>query len=454
MIATMNRNNIPIPRTRDHGEEEVVLRTEKLQSQGISCSKTSASILETRSNDHDSVSSDTGSLDSSNKNSKQSAKSTHYKKGKTTKKKNKFWKKPRDKPKRPLSSYNIFFKHTRSRIISGLSDDEGTTPEEVTKAAIEAIVANSTQPRVPRSNRKTHGQIGFGDLAREIANRWKLLDAETRAIYDHYASLDMKRYRKEIAQWKTKMENQAIAESERSNRDDRFNDMESNQNESIAWTRVQPRSLETSFDSSASEETNYSSSTEASLQRNMNKGFPSHFAIPSQYTSNDMVDGPSPFCSTETKTNRNHCIDPVAENEAKMKNLQLMEDIINHRKEILIREKQLCAMKASFERQYSTYVHGPSSFPTGPSIERMQQLHFQRMIKGDHLPLRRRTSINNGRKGDYLPGRCTTTNMPEIVDNAYEITSDSIHTITSKITDGDMDIDPLPLTDVFPPDFY
>ena len=72
MIATMNRNNIPIPRTRDHGEEEVLLRTEKLQSQGhpdLSCSKASASIRETRSNDHDSVSSDTGSLDSSNKSS-------------------------------------------------------------------------------------------------------------------------------------------------------------------------------------------------------------------------------------------------------------------------------------------------------------------------------------------------------------------------------------------------
>lgn len=441
MIATMNsRNNISIPRTRDHGEEELVLRTDKLQPQNhadISCNKGSASIREIGSNNNDSVSSDTGSLDSS-KNSKQSMKSSHYKKSKTTKKKNKFWKKPRDKPKRPLSSYNIFFKHTRSRIISGLSDDEGTTPEEVTKAAIEAIVANSTQPRVPRSNRKTHGQIGFGDLAREIANRWKLLDTETRAIYDHYASLDMKRYRSEIAQWKTKMENQAIAESERSNRGDRLGENQANQNESIEWTRVQPRSLETSFDSSASEETNYSSSTEASLQRNsMNSTrFPSHFAIPSHYSSNYAVDALPPFCPTEMTTSPNH--------EANMKKLQLMEDIINHRKEILVREKHLCAMKASFEQQYSTFAQGASSFPTGPSIERMQQLHLHRMIKGDHLPMRRRMSVNNSRKGDYLP----------IVDNACEITSDSIHTITSKITDGGMDIDPVPLTDVFPPDFY
>lgn len=465
----MKRNNCFTPRSEGHDDDEGIFRTDH------GCGEGKASHLQPGSTEHESVSSDSESLDSS-KTSKQSSKISHNKKNKATKKTSKFWKKPRDKPKRPLSSYNIFFKHTRSRIING--DDEEATPEEVTRAAVEAIVANSTQPRVPRSNRKTHGQIGFGDLAREIASRWKVLDTETRAIYDHYASLDMQRYRSEIAAWKAKMERQAIANAERARVLDgnaHLDERQSNQNESIEWTRVQPRSLETSFDSSASEETEYSIdqnfSTEASSQMKINRPFPSSFVIPShqEYCDSNKMANPLPsFCpssrqadNTETRRNCDDRIDTIAENEAKMKNLQLMEDIIHQRKDILMREKQLCVMKASLEKEYSSFVRDTPSFPTGPSLQRMQQLHFQRMIKEDSLAMRRRISINNSRKGDYLSGRYIPSNsnhsVSEIVDNACEITSDSIHTINSKISEGCMDIDPVPLTDVFTisaPDFY
>lgn len=79
-------------------------------------------------------------------------------------KKNK--KKPKDRPKRPLSAYNIFFKEERARIL-----------EEV------------VQSRVP------NGKIGFQNLAKMIGKRWQELDPESMQSYKEKAEVDMVRYR-------------------------------------------------------------------------------------------------------------------------------------------------------------------------------------------------------------------------------------------------------------------
>lgn len=84
------------------------------------------------------------------------------------------------KPKRPLSAYNLFFQAKRGEILK------------------------STPTRPEGKPRRSHGKIGFAELARKIAGEWKAIDEETRIKYDKLATEDKKRYMKEMDEWKAK----------------------------------------------------------------------------------------------------------------------------------------------------------------------------------------------------------------------------------------------------------
>ncbi|OEU08155.1 hypothetical protein FRACYDRAFT_145422, partial [Fragilariopsis cylindrus CCMP1102] len=75
--------------------------------------------------------------------------------------------KPKDRPKRPLSAYNIFFKEERNRILN--NNDSNKTDD-----------IDST--------------ISFESLAKIIGQRWQELDAISMAIYKSKANIDMNRY--------------------------------------------------------------------------------------------------------------------------------------------------------------------------------------------------------------------------------------------------------------------
>jgi hypothetical protein len=78
-------------------------------------------------------------------------------------------KKPKDRPKRPLSAYNVFFKEERARIL-----------EEVEQS--------------PMPN----GKIGFQNLAKMIGKRWHELDPDSMKSYKKKAETDMVRYKQEM----------------------------------------------------------------------------------------------------------------------------------------------------------------------------------------------------------------------------------------------------------------
>jgi hypothetical protein len=123
-------------------------------------------------------------------------------------------KKPKNKPKRPLSAYNIFFKDERHKILEGIPDKkdqdadddddeskvkteddekpEGEDGEGDEKDGDGKKAAGKKRKRVP------HGKIGFESLAKIVGQRWKELPPDELEIYKKRAEEDMKRYRKEM----------------------------------------------------------------------------------------------------------------------------------------------------------------------------------------------------------------------------------------------------------------
>lgn len=123
-------------------------------------------------------------------------------------KKKRSWKKPKDKPMRPLSAYNMFFQNQRERIVAGKTDDP--TPEEIQQSVVKMLASKTRGPK-RRQDRISHGQISFGDLARAIAAKWRAIDPNLKAVYNHYAAQEKVRYKKEVVIWKEKKEREHAA---------------------------------------------------------------------------------------------------------------------------------------------------------------------------------------------------------------------------------------------------
>lgn len=93
-------------------------------------------------------------------------------------------KKPKDKPKRPLSAYNIFFKEERSRILEEIPKNDSKDDQEEESGR--------------KRKKRPHGKIGFESLAKVIGKRWKELPPEKAEYYKKKASEDMLRYKREM----------------------------------------------------------------------------------------------------------------------------------------------------------------------------------------------------------------------------------------------------------------
>ena len=111
----------------------------------------------------------------------------------------KFWKKPSDMPKRPMSSYNIFYRMERERLV------EGERPRLYSMEDVNQFVAQQkikdSSPKPKRKHRRTHGKISFTDLARVIASNWKNMDDDSKVPFRERAVIEKKAYTAEIAAW-------------------------------------------------------------------------------------------------------------------------------------------------------------------------------------------------------------------------------------------------------------
>jgi hypothetical protein len=113
------------------------------------------------------------------------------------------WKKPKDMPKRPLSAYNLFFRDERERLLN----PDGKVAADGAAGAAAAAARGKKQ-------KKTSG-IGFANLAKTIAAKWKTLEDDVKAPYEKIATGEKKRYDEAVAAWRVKQaEKKKLAKKE------------------------------------------------------------------------------------------------------------------------------------------------------------------------------------------------------------------------------------------------
>eukprot|EP00538_Stauroneis_constricta_P011160 CAMPEP_0119560084 /NCGR_PEP_ID=MMETSP1352-20130426/13942_1 /TAXON_ID=265584 /ORGANISM="Stauroneis constricta, Strain CCMP1120" /LENGTH=662 /DNA_ID=CAMNT_0007607973 /DNA_START=238 /DNA_END=2226 /DNA_ORIENTATION=- len=118
------------------------------------------------------------------------------------KKKRKSWKKPKNKPNRPLSAYNLFFKSERMKMIGEIPSGGADTSEDGGANDGNQQPRHSSDPLKKRIHRKSHGKVGFAEMARVIGGRWKLLPADKRKVFEEGALEEKKRYEIELEAWR------------------------------------------------------------------------------------------------------------------------------------------------------------------------------------------------------------------------------------------------------------
>jgi HMG (high mobility group) box len=79
------------------------------------------------------------------------------------------WRRPKDKPLRPLSAYNIFFKHERQKLVAQqMASGNGSS---------------------------------LGNMARYVSDQWKLLSEEGKQRYETLATEERNNYRIAVDEW-------------------------------------------------------------------------------------------------------------------------------------------------------------------------------------------------------------------------------------------------------------
>jgi len=104
------------------------------------------------------------------------------------------------KPKRPMSSYNYFFKEERSLITAALS--HAYTNEQVQEVLASfgeyniQLDQSSDIPGTPlEKKKKFNGVVSFQDICKIIGRHWRSLDQESLEKYSDMAKVDTIRYR-------------------------------------------------------------------------------------------------------------------------------------------------------------------------------------------------------------------------------------------------------------------
>lgn len=109
-------------------------------------------------------------------------------------------KKPKDKPKRPLSAYNFFFKEEREKILKVVLAED---PDKVDNDPNSDDYLDEDQLR---KLRKDGGKVSFEEMGKIIGQRWKNIDPDRLNRFQELASEDTERYKKEMQTYNGRQE--------------------------------------------------------------------------------------------------------------------------------------------------------------------------------------------------------------------------------------------------------
>lgn len=92
-----------------------------------------------------------------------------------------------ERPKRPLSAYNLFFRDEREKLMQVLPSQGSAAPRSRGNRNI---------------NKAPHHKISFANLGKTISARWKALHAAAKQPYEDQASAGRAEYHKKAAAWR------------------------------------------------------------------------------------------------------------------------------------------------------------------------------------------------------------------------------------------------------------
>lgn len=109
-------------------------------------------------------------------------------------------KKPKDKPKRPLSAYNFFFKEEREKILKVVLAEDPAKLQENPEA--HDFLDEAAIGRL----KKEGGKVSFEEMGKIIGQRWKNIDPDRLSTYSEMASEDTERYKTEMQAYNCRQE--------------------------------------------------------------------------------------------------------------------------------------------------------------------------------------------------------------------------------------------------------
>ena len=118
-------------------------------------------------------------------------------------------KKPKDKPKRPLSAYNFFFKEEREKILKVV------LAEDLTEVKNDPDTEDYLGPEQLGKLKKEGGKVSFEEMGKLIGQRWKNIDPDRLAHFSDLATHDTERYKKEMISYNGKQEAKMRSEAQK-----------------------------------------------------------------------------------------------------------------------------------------------------------------------------------------------------------------------------------------------